>query len=473
MLMIPENDDETLSHFGLTRNQAKVYITVVRLGLASVGQVAKVSKVRREDVYRIIPKLEKMGLIERMLGTPTKIRATPIEDALSILVKQEQERAKRKVSELIAEKDAFLRRFNSNKGKLRFEGEEAQFALLQGDLIVNKIINMIRAAEKEIDVMTTRESAIRFAQTYTEQLEKAIKHGVRIRILSEMPEYEDLLLKIVQNSTRRKTILELKCLDDLHCQCIIVDYKQILIATSKEAILENSGSLWTNNESLVGIMQRNFEDSWHNAISIKAIETEAVSEKVSRFINELKPTTHAILVYDSVEAKHNILFNYLKAGLENGEVTVYVTTEETPNEIRHAMRRFGIDTKKYEKAGALRILEYSELYIINGKFNVVTTIGLWNKMFNEALAKGFKGMRVTGEMTCFFEQNLLEELLEYEKALHRFLDVPMIAICAYNSSFLNRASNPVNLYMELVRAHGTILFSGIDKTIGRIQIRKA
>jgi len=30
--------------------------------------------VRREDVYRILPSLEKMGLIERFLGKPTEIR---------------------------------------------------------------------------------------------------------------------------------------------------------------------------------------------------------------------------------------------------------------------------------------------------------------------------------------------------------------------------------------------------------------
>ena len=54
-----------LSDFGLTHNQAKVYLAIAQLGLASVSQASKASNVRREDVYRIMPKLEKMGLIEK------------------------------------------------------------------------------------------------------------------------------------------------------------------------------------------------------------------------------------------------------------------------------------------------------------------------------------------------------------------------------------------------------------------------
>jgi len=86
-----EKAAEMLSDFGLTRNQAKVYIATAQLGLSSVGQISKLSKVRREDVYRVLPKLEKRGLIEKLLGTPTKIRATPIKEAIAILIKREEE----------------------------------------------------------------------------------------------------------------------------------------------------------------------------------------------------------------------------------------------------------------------------------------------------------------------------------------------------------------------------------------------
>ena len=94
-------------------------------------------------------------------------------------------------------------------------------------------------------------------------------------------------------------------------------------------------------------------------------------------------------------------------------------------------------------------------------------------MYDEALTKGFKGCRIAGEMACFFEHKLTKELVEYERAVHRVFDIPIIGVCAYNSNEVVEASNPMDLYNELLKAHGTVLFSGLSKKLGKIEIRKA
>jgi hypothetical protein len=103
---------------------------------------------------------------------------------------------------------------------------------------------------------------------------------------------------------------------------------------------------------------------------------------------------------------------------------------------------------------------------------MTATIDLWKKLYNEALKKGFKGLRVTGEVACFFKHNLISELIEYEKTLHRVLDIPMVAICAYNASQINKTKDPANLYSELARAHSTVLFTGLDNKLGKMEIRR-
>lgn len=47
-----------------------------------------------------------------------------------------------------------------------------------------------------------------------------------------------------------------------------------------------------------------------------------------------------------------------------------------------------------------------------------------------------------------------------------------IAICAYDASTLNKSKDPINLYTDLVKAHGTVLFAGIDNKLGKVAIRK-
>jgi sugar-specific transcriptional regulator TrmB len=465
-----ERNVEMLTDFGLTGNQAKVYLAIARLKLATVGQISKVSKVRREDVYRILPKLEKMGLAEKILGKPAKIRATPVEEALSVLIKHEEDTARERVSNLKAKTETFLKHF-AKAPNLEVE-EKAHFALLsKRENIIARMLTMVKNAEKEIDIVFSRGQIMQFLHMFSEQFKENIRKGIRIRVVSELPDYEDSLTRVIEERVSPGNFVDLRYADLPSSHYMIADFKEALVSTTTEGNIAEDPCLWTNSESLVGVFQGDFENLWHNSTSWKHIETTAVPEKVIRFMEQLRPTNHLIFVYDSPEAKHNVLFNYLKAGLDVGEAGVYVASDENPSQIREAMKQFGIKVEEHEKTGALHIFGHEDIYIINGKFSITTTINLWNKLYNEALKKGFKGLRVTGEVACFFKHNLIRELIEYEKTLHRVLDIPMVAICAYNASQINKSKDAANLYGELARAHGTVLFTGLDNKLGRMEIR--
>ena len=66
--MSESDKTDLLMGLGLSPNQAKVYQTILKLGNVPVVLIAKSSSVRREDVYKVLPTLEKMGLIEKLLG---------------------------------------------------------------------------------------------------------------------------------------------------------------------------------------------------------------------------------------------------------------------------------------------------------------------------------------------------------------------------------------------------------------------
>jgi hypothetical protein len=184
----------------------------------------------------------------------------------------------------------------------------------------------------------------------------------------------------------------------------------------------------------------------------------------------MKPCDHSILLYETSEAKFKVLLNYISYALENNEAAVYVCSEASVEEVKASMQLFGIDVKKYETSGALKVLDYTQHYIIDGRFDIDNTMKLWNSYLNDAISKGFKGLRVTGETACFFKHNLVQELADYEKQLHKTLDIPIMAICAYRADMLMKATSPVNLYSDLVKAHGNVVFTWADKELGRIAI---
>ncbi len=66
-----------LESLGFSPNQAKIYLTLVILGDSTAKTIGSYSKVSREEVYRKLSEIEKMGFIERVFTKPAMFRAIP------------------------------------------------------------------------------------------------------------------------------------------------------------------------------------------------------------------------------------------------------------------------------------------------------------------------------------------------------------------------------------------------------------
>ena len=182
-----------------------------------------------------------------------------------------------------------------------------------------------------------------------------------------------------------------------------------------------------------------------------------LAENIHIFLKNIEPSQHVGLFYDSLDAKHSIIFDYLSEGLNNGKGIVYISYEETLDEIRREMTSFGIDVEPNEKAGNIILRTSEEWYMPDGKMEPLRIINQWNELCNNFQKKGL-GMRVTGEVSGFFEKNMVRDLLRYEYALHKILKIPMEALCSYNiNTIVNKGYS--EMIMPLVRAHGMAIFT--------------
>ena len=466
-----EQNAEILSSFGMTIKQAKVYLALVFLGTAAVGEISKLSKVRREEVYRILPKLEKMGLIEKTLSTPVKLKATSVENALSILIRNEEENAKNRIVELTAKKEEFLEHFRTSSKEAKL-GNGDQFSLTSEKAVaLGKANSLIDAAQIQIEYIASREKMLQFVKYFSESLIEAVDRGVRFRLISNPPKGEDELRDVISRVFADKKSVSIRYSESLPNHFLVIDNKEVLIATSTAGYLADNPLLWSNNLPHVMVYKKLFEDLWDSSVELVSLNINTEIERLRRFVKQMKPARHDILLYETTEAKLKVLLNYLKYGLDNGEAAVYVCSESSVEEVTAAMKQFGIDTAKYQKSGALKVLDYTQHYIVDGRFDIDNTEKLWRSYYDEAISKGFKGLRAAGETALFFKHNLVKELVDYEKSLHKTASTtPMIAIYAYRADQLMRPNNPVNVYSELVKSHGNVLFSWIDKELGRIAI---
>ena len=463
-----------LSDFGITFNQARVYITAAQMGIASIKEISKKSNVPREEIYRLLPKLEKLGLLEKILGKPIKVKATPFGAVLSLLIKREKDMNSQRLSKLKAEKGKLLKDIQILEIKNDSEGK-AHFTLIsQRDAGLQKILSMIDVAERTIDMSISRDLFLHFFATYGLPIKKAISRGVEFRIVIEEIDHYDSIISLMKEYKSPRASFSIRFTNQRLCPYFIVDHKEALLSTSTELNpLRIEHYLWTTNTNLIDLILRIFEIIWLTSKEIETIKLEDSNKKLFRILDSLIPTDHLLLLYTTMEAKYNILSNFLGFGLKNGEAVVYVVSERNLEQTKVILERNGIDVEKYEKTGAIRILGDNEFYIINKNFCIETTRSLMEMIYEDALKRGFKGLRIFGEMDCFFQHNLIPQLIEYERSLNRIFDIPVIGMCAYDANLIEKASNSLDLYHELLKTHSNILYAGQDNKLGRLEIRQA
>jgi sugar-specific transcriptional regulator TrmB len=285
-----EEDANILSDFGFTYNQAKIYVAITRLHAASVGSISRMAKVRREHVYRTLPKLEKMGLVERVLGTPEKIKAIPVEDAFSALIKRQKDEAEKKVSGLMAKANTFLQHIKQTDWGSAPEDNEPQFSLVsEKDAIMSKTVAVISNAQKEIVITASRRKLAKFMFFFSDLLKKSMKKGVRVQLLTEIPEDGDVLPRVLEENISPGTSLELRYTKDLPTHYLIADNKELLMETSTELDFTECPCLWTNNISLLALAQKNFTDAWHTSTSWRASSSATMSDRVVVLRSRPKP----------------------------------------------------------------------------------------------------------------------------------------------------------------------------------------
>ena len=143
--------------------------------------------------------------------------------------------------------------------------------------------------------------------------------------------------------------------------------------------------------------------------------------------------THFCQFYQTKEDLIDILVPYFKAGLENNEFCMWVTSEPLSEvEAKKATRKAVPNFDRYLKSGQMEIVPRSEWYLKDGVFNLQRVLDAWINKLSQALAQGYDGMRVTGN-TAWLEKRDWRNFADYEEEVDKAIgEYQMIAICTYS-----------------------------------------
>ena len=143
--------------------------------------------------------------------------------------------------------------------------------------------------------------------------------------------------------------------------------------------------------------------------------------------------THFCQFYQTKEDLVDILVPYFKAGLENNEFCIWITSEPlSDKEAKKAMRKAVPDFDQYLKTGQIEIVPHSQWYLKDGTFNLQRVLDAWIDKVKQALAKDYDGLRAAVN-TAWLEKRDWRKFADYEKEVNNVIGkYRMIAIYSYS-----------------------------------------
>jgi sugar-specific transcriptional regulator TrmB len=263
MLVSKEGAIQILTDLGLTLSQARIYFALSKSGVSTAKTISQISQVAREHVYEVMPQLQDLGLVEKIIDVPSKFRALPIQEGLQLLL----QRRARKTRELQGQTMEIIRGYKKNILEMVSREEDNQFILIpRKEAVINRRKKEIEAAQTSIDSLVSFKRLSPTLNMYHEVAKKALERGVKIRVITEKPENENEIPEIVQDLKKNPSFEFRNILNSPLAVVTIYDRKTMLVTTSPLQGLGESPALWSNNPSLIAMINDFFEILWITAM---------------------------------------------------------------------------------------------------------------------------------------------------------------------------------------------------------------
>lgn len=181
------------------------------------------------------------------------------------------------------------------------------------------------------------------------------------------------------------------------------------------------------------------------------------SGRFVRTLEQLHPHDHACLIYEDPEERVALISQFVRIGLLRNERCIYVADDETPEAVLASLRRHGLDLDPARDSKRFILLSKHDTYLRNGEFSLKAMLDMLAATIDEAVAAGFNGVRVTGEMTRSLEDAVGRgRFMEYESHVNDlFARHKVLALCRYS-----RAHVPPETLIQAVRTHPILIHGG-------------
>jgi sugar-specific transcriptional regulator TrmB len=258
-----------LSEFGFTINQAKVYLCIVESGLIPVGKISQLTHLYVQDVYKILPKLEKMGLITKTKDKPVLIKAIPVKKALNHLVAKERRKAKQKIAILENNLEELTSHVMNHQVDPEIQEDDLFIPLTTAEQIRNRLEIAFESTILSCDLVFDEDLLSRLKNILNERFKSIEK--IKTRILIETLQEPQNIQELIQEIIPEESSFEAKVLPKSESiPYYIFDSRELWVSMEGKTEAGLPCVLWTNGSNMIRFFQRTFNALWEdpNAILI-------------------------------------------------------------------------------------------------------------------------------------------------------------------------------------------------------------
>ncbi|HEU4604839.1 MAG TPA: helix-turn-helix domain-containing protein [Nitrososphaera sp.] len=253
----------SLEEFGLSKYEARAYLTMVGKGSLAASEIAYYANLPRTKIYQTVKKLEKKRLAVISKQKPLICSAIPPEEAFSEIVNLHERRVKnmRKIVDR-------LQKIN-DEGQRPKGSEERRYFILDADSALGKIGSLIAGSRSSITA-TLDQWGLRLISQCKPSLVRAVTAGVRARfILGAQCIGNEGIFQLPEGIDLRT--------GDVPSNVIIIDSAHMVSVDSSNG----KAALFSSTDSFGALQSKNFEEAWGRAGEIKyLLDTEpAVAAK--------------------------------------------------------------------------------------------------------------------------------------------------------------------------------------------------
>ena len=227
-----------------------------------VKTISKTSGVARAEIYRSVPSLQKIGLVEKILSIPIRFKAVPLQNGLNLLLNKanaEHLRLEEKAKKLASD-------FKGNHEEITQELKNQFFVIPGKEAHIKWLKSRYAKIQSTDGILTWKDdSTINFF--CDKEIQKAKSRGVKARIILYVPENLKAAFKNEENeknlcSNSQKRIVFNPPIVLGGC----FDNKEVIIAPTLDNPIQTAETIFcSTNPSILALFQKYFETLWKTA----------------------------------------------------------------------------------------------------------------------------------------------------------------------------------------------------------------